>query len=145
MENNAKVYDELERVVLPVMEAFQTDLTKHDMEAINRNLGVPFLHWAGKSSTVICFLPPHDDETFPPAGVTVPYLFGHADRDHLADEMVSMASYFLKPCNSKPELVHHFDGWKLRKIDIHKAHEIARKHREYLHREWKTYRKPVYA
>ena len=130
------VYRELEATVLPSMEAYQTDLTTHDRAAIERNPGVPFLHWTGKSSTVIVFLAEADDDSFPPAGVKVPYLFGTADREHLADEMVSMADYFLKPCNSKPLFVHHFDGERLRRIDIQKAAEIARQHRRKLEREW---------
>lgn len=137
-------YSLLEAAVLPMMTDYQTDLTTHDRAAIEANPGCPFLHWASPSNTVIVFLLPADDPAFPPPGARVPYLFGTADREHLADEVVSMAEYHCKPCNRNPlRLAHYWDGKRLRRLDVGEALRVARVYRAALRHAWD--RKPAYA
>lgn len=128
-------YQQLETAVLPLMTHFQTDLTTHDRNAIEANPAAPFLHYACKMHTVIVFL---DASTYPPAGKYVPYLFGSADRNHLLREVTNVATAYIRPGTETPDLVHHFDGKRLRRIDVDKAIEIAREFTRRIQGEWNS-------
>jgi tRNA 2-selenouridine synthase SelU len=39
------IYNQLEEKVQPLLQAFKTDLTKHDKETIELNPETPFLHY----------------------------------------------------------------------------------------------------
>lgn len=130
------VYETLKEIVLPSMTAYQTDLITHDRASIEQHPECHFLHWASERHTVIVFLPEANDPEFPPAGVSIPHLFGTADREDLADQIVSMAEYHVNPCNGKPLFVHHWDGKRLKRIDVDTALRIARDHRAMLRNAW---------
>lgn len=131
------IYEQLESRVLPLLKAYHRDLIVHDRAAMEKYPGVPFLHWTRECGTHITHLIPL--ELYPPAGVRVPYLFGHADRQHILDEIVRFAQHFVKPLET-PHICHHYDGTKLRQITNEQAVEIAREYYERIDREWRKSR-----
>jgi hypothetical protein len=132
------VYDQLYAIASHHLQAYRDDLEKHDRQALEDYPGVPFLHWTRSSGTHITFLRPADD--YPAPGVRVPYLFGTADRDHLLNEVVSIARYFADPINPQASLVLHYGGKRLQKVSATEALEIARLYREKVKREWRQAR-----
>lgn len=131
------IMDQIRDKVLPVMTAYASDL-EHDLVAIEENPNTPFLHWAGSTFTYIAMLPPA--ENYPAKGVMVPFLFGWADRQKLVGVPLEMANHFAKrhQLDGYVQLVHHFDGRRLREISIKQAVEIARQYRQQVEREWKS-------
>ena len=67
-------------------------------------------------------------ELLPRKGERVPHLFSSATREHLSDEIRTMSAYYSNPINGPCELVHWFDGEKVRKITAEKAAEIGKNH-----------------
>jgi hypothetical protein len=128
------IYTELEKKVLPTLEAYREDLTKHDREIIANNPGTPFLHWSRDYGTHIVMLITADK--YPAKGVTIPFLFGHADRLHLVKSLVDMARYHSNSKNGKHTCLY-FDGCRLRAITNERAVEIAEKYAEKLLSSWK--------
>lgn len=128
------VYKELEKVVLPQMTDYQTDLVKHDRNWIQAHPGVPFLHYSSDTGTH--FIAFHKLEEYPAEGVRVPYLFGHADREHLLNEVVEMAKYFNRE-RYYAKRVYYFDGKKLTKIDHGRAIQLATEYAEDTKRQWR--------
>lgn len=128
------VYKQLRAACLPLMTHFKADLVAHDRRTLRRHGGTPFLHWTRQLGTHLLLLIAHDE--FPPAGQCVPFLFGTADRNHLLDQAVSAARCWTEPCNGTVVAVHYFNGHILRKIDVHKATEIARQYAVKIRREW---------
>ena len=122
----ATVYDELEAACLPLIEVYQDDLLKHDRAALEANEGKPFLHWTHDRGTHITFLLGIGD--LPARGVYVKYLFGMADRWHIAREMKSLAEWHANPNNGGDYLVHYFDGKRLKVVTKQQALQIATEH-----------------
>lgn len=125
------VYDELLESVSPIVEHYRTDLDI-DRQMIDDNPGMPFLHWTSESGTHLVMLHPADHEDFPPKGEWVPYLFGTADRYHILNGVKSYAEC-LKDTH---QLVHYFDGKRLRKIDPAQAVKIASDYVKRVEGEW---------
>jgi hypothetical protein len=131
------VYQELEAKVLPLMQHYQTDLTKHDKALLEQQPNVPFLHWACDSSTFLMLM--IDASEYPKAGEVVPYLFSSADRWHLVNEAVNMASYFVRATNNPERFtVHYYDGKQLSEINVEKALELARQYKERVTKGWRA-------
>jgi len=136
-------YNDLEAAVLPLLEAYEVDLTKHDRKAIEDNAGVPFLHWTRQHGTHIVFMPP--SEGYPKEGERIPYLFGTADRWHIIKDVTVLPEHFLKPRNTPAIAVYHFDGQQLRKITVEKAKDIAYAYRYRIQTQWTSERRPLCA
>ena len=134
------VYDLLYAMADPMLRGYRADLEKHDKEALEANPGVPFLHWTRRNGTHITFLP--DADTYPAVGVSVPYLFGSADRRHVLKEKACNARHFLNPCyedSTRGAIVVHFDGRKLRRITAQRALEIVQEYQRRIDNEWRVY------
>lgn len=58
------IYQQLEKIVLPYLEAYKTDLTNHDLKTITENEGVPFVYGYRKSGTDLVLLPTSIKEWF---------------------------------------------------------------------------------
>jgi hypothetical protein len=129
------VYDELEDRVKPMIKHYLEDLTTHDRNAIEGNPGVPFLHWTREMGTFISHLFAADHESFPQRGEFVPFLFGTADRNHLARVPLDFAEHCHKD-GANYLCVLYFDGKRLREIDCLKAVEIAKQHYRSLLKTW---------
>jgi hypothetical protein len=129
------VYAELESRVSHFIQRHIEDLTTHDREAIEKAPGVPFLHWTRECGTHIAHLFEADHECFPAKGERIPFLFGTADREHIARLPLDFAEYCRK--ESKTHLsVLYFDGKRLKDITCEKAVEIARDHYRKLLNSW---------
>lgn len=128
------VYEELERKVLPKLEDFKTDLTKHDRECIERNPGTPFLHYTRSTGTIMVMLHASDSEAFPAEGEYVPYLFGTADREHILDETWRMAQY----CADRKEDCLYFDGRSLKELSSADSVRIALDYGRKVRNAWRT-------
>lgn len=128
-------YAELERLTLPLIEHYHADLTTHDKREIAANPGTPFLHWTSDFGTHLIFLPPASE--YPKFGETVPYLFGHAGREHVLREKVNMAEHFTKPANSPHKYTcHYFNGFTVRCVSVQRAVEIAKAYSRPIEVEW---------
>jgi hypothetical protein len=127
-------YSELLAKCLPHLEAYHEDLTVHDLAGLTAYPDIPFLHYTRKWGTQLIFLPPHDHPEFPPHNVSVPYLFGEADRWHILKGKVQMAEYPYEGLR----IVHWFDGTTLREIPVTRAITIAREYRTSVEHAWKS-------
>jgi len=129
------IFEELQAACLPLVEAYRDDLVKHDKESIGNRPGVPFIHVTRASGTHICFMPSAAD--YPAPGVYVPYLFGTANRDHVLEQVVTFADYWLRPCAEPVKLVHYFDGRRLRKVSLKDAQELLRDYGRRVRDTWR--------
>jgi hypothetical protein len=94
------LHAELSRRVRPFIEAYHDDLDKHDLNWLNKNPGVPFLHFTRAYGTHLNPLHAADDPRWPAPGVLVPYLFSHASREQILQSNLGGIRY----CASQP---HH--------------------------------------
>ena len=132
------VFEKLCDKCLPLMDDYQTDLTRHDKEALDIFPDVPFLHWTRNSGTDIKFLFDANHKEYPEVGERVKYLFATADRDHLLKSVLDVAVY--KQRNASEQLVvFYFDGKELQKIDTDKAVEIASDYVGDVRDEWRKF------
>lgn len=131
------LYDELYALCTSHLKDYRNDLEKHDREAIERNSGVPFIHWTRERGTHMTFLPPAD--TYPAFGLCVRYLFGTAGRDRILDDKDCSARHALDSYYGGPKgyLVHHFDGQRLRRITPEKALEIIQQYQRKIRDIWR--------
>ena len=108
------IYQQLKGRVLHLLEGYREDLTKHDRNWLEANPDTPFLHATRRLGTDLLELCPADQ--YPAKGELVPYLFGEADREHMARGIVSVAEGICGPCASHRLAYHYFDGKTLYKI-----------------------------
>lgn len=134
------VYKTLFEAVDKTVEAFRDDL-----EVIDRDLIAAldkcdkFLHFAGECGTHMAVLCPADSDYFPAVGKEVPYLFGHADRDHVLNGNVVIVECMLKGKGGHP-LVHYYDGRSLSRVTHEQALRIAKDHQERVRCAWRAER-----
>lgn len=125
-------YHTLKAACLPHITAYHDDLLVHDLRAINEKPGCPFIHLTRDYGTYLTMLIPAAD--YPPQGKEVPYLFGHADRQHILKEVANSIEYGRK---HHPEaLLHHFDGKRLHRISHTQAAAIVEAYQKAIRREW---------
>jgi len=127
-------YKKLEELTLPFIESYVEDLTKHDRTMIEDKPGVPFLHFTGKLGTHMVLLDASDK--YPPAGETVRFLFGWADRHHILAQKGVIVRCM--PDTMRQKLIMHFDGTALRQVSQKKAEEIVDAYMESVRRAWKS-------
>lgn len=120
------IYEQLEAACLPLIRDYQTDLTKHDREAIESNPGIPFLHWTKDSGTWMVHLWPL--EKLPAKGERVPYLFGTATREHVVNEIKTIAELMCKE-RGRIQCCYRFDGQRLLWLTVGEAADAARSYR----------------
>lgn len=132
--NPQNTYAALFAAVQHFVQHYRTDFD-HDLRLITANPGVPFLHWTRTCGTWLTFLQPFDHPYWPAKGVEVPYLFGTATREHIADQIVAAARHSAK--NPETLATHHFDGKTLHKISAARSLDIAEDHRRHLLHHWK--------
>jgi len=135
------VYDELAARSLPLIEHYHEDLTKIDRQWIEDHPGVPFIHATRNYGTYIVELYPADDPFWPPKGEKVPYLFGHADREHILRQAAGTARYIQK--HEHILLVLYYDGQSLREITPEEAVRIAEIYEQVVRWAWAHAREAV--
>lgn len=130
-------FGQLKRLTRPLIEAFEDDLLVHDKAMIEQHKpGTPFLHYTRACGTHMFMLIPADE--YPRKGESVPFLFGYADRDHLLQGVLDcVRSIRRRHETGDPEqVVHHFDGQKLRRIDDRKAVQVAEDYARSVRHTW---------
>lgn len=131
------IYEQVREKSLPLIKAYHDDLIKHDKIELEKNPGVPFLHFTGDTGTYAFFMIPAED--YPAKGEVVPYLFGNAGREHILRQFVETIEY-MKQVN-RQDLILYFDGKKLIEINQEKAEDLAQKYQWRILREWREVEK----
>ena len=104
--------------------------------------GVPFIVVARPTGTDLAVLRPAADPGFPAAGEEVPYLFGRADREKLADAVLAVLEHNEREHRSIPR--HWFASrgrGVVRRVEPETALKEARAWRERLRQAWARERK----
>lgn len=135
------IYEQLKERSLPFIEAYQNDLLEYDKEMLEKNPGVPFLHFTGSTGTYIHFLNAAD--TYPPPGERVLFLFGTATRGTLLDSKITSIQN-MKNVN-RQSLILYFDGVLLKQITQERAERIALDYMAKIRREWDNAKKEIKA
>lgn len=116
----------------PAHQALARDLLVHDRRRIRSAPDEAFIHVTYRNGTNL--LPLITQEKFPAEGVIVPYLFGHADRQHILSQASEMMNYYAD--HHVDGLFHYFDGKRLRTITIPAAKEVVRRYTEAIKNQW---------
>jgi len=103
----------------------------HDQRLITLNPTTRFIHIAKEWGTHIILFT--EIIEYPKAGVTVPYLFGIADRYHLLNEKAKTLKFLL---SQDFELIQYFDGAKIRRISPDQATTYLKKYVESINLVW---------
>lgn len=119
------------------LEAYRDDLMVHDRKNLEKNPGVPFLHWTRPTGTTLALMVGPED--YPAKGEQVPYLFGTADREHILKSVrvVAYASFQ----DSRHLLALHFDGEKLRPVSAKTVGRIIDEYESKVRAAWAAPRK----
>jgi hypothetical protein len=128
------IHQQLVERALPIIEQYQDDLLKHDKDELDRYPGRRFLHFTGNTGTHIVTL--YDLADYPCQDVSVPYLFGTADRWHIAKGITEQVEA-LKQCN-RMDLILYYNGKTLKAIEYHEAKSIAADYRRSIERQFKS-------
>ena len=129
-------YGELVAKCDQLVEAYRDDLLVHDREVLIQAAGTPYLHWSRETGTDLEVLWPHDSEAFPAPGVTVPYLFGTADRDKILRDKQVAADHNHSPMSIPCRLCLYFNGRTLREITTERVVEIVRDYIKSVRYQW---------
>lgn len=132
------VYEQVREKALPIIKAYHDDLIRHDRKAIEESPGISFLHFTGDTGTYIALMVPA--EAYPPKGVSVPYLFGRAERFHILRQYVKTVEC-MKTIN-RQDMILYCNGKRLIEINQERAENLAWKYQWRILNEWeKTERK----
>ena len=129
------VYEELQKMSLPLLEAYETDLVTHDKNWIEVNPGIPFMHYTRATGTHLISFSLAD--SYPPPGTRVKYLFGTADREKILQDKLEMQDLFESPVRIPPKLILHCNGRILTQVTISKARKIVEDYVCAIRSEWK--------
>ena len=133
--NTSKAYAAIFAAADPIVTHWRPDLTKHDRRTIeDAGDGMPFLHFTGDTGTDLMMMPPADHPEWPNVGERVPFIFGHADRDHILHQKI--VSVECMPRINRP-IAHHWDGHRLKRIDMARALDIVNAYAAKVARAWK--------
>ena len=133
------IYQQVKKKALPLINAYHNDLIMHDRRALENNPGVPFLHFTGDTGTYLLFMIPA--EAYPAKGVTVPYLFGKADRGHILRQYLKTIECMKKV--NRQDLILYFNGKRLIEINQERAESITRKYEGRIFGEWRKQEKSL--
>ena len=110
------IYNQLESKVLPLMSAYQTDVTTHDRREIEENAGTPFVHVTREMSSHMFMKP---DKEWLDTNAPQPYLFGRSTpREIEAGNLDLLKTYF-----NDSDTFHISDGHCV--VQVSRAHAIS--------------------
>ena len=132
------LYQELNARCSRFITSYRDDLEKHDRNTLAENPGVPFLHWSRDYGTDLLLF--RGADRFPARGEEVPYLFGHAKREHILDQFKEIAEY--RTLQSCCRLILHYNGRKLAEVTSKHALILVDQYRERIRREWQRAEAP---
>lgn len=128
------VYATIAKKSLKWLNSYKSDLIVHDKKTIENNPNIPFLHFTWNSGTYLMLLRSAQNESWPKKGEWVPYLFGHADREHILNQLIEVMPAIGQNVVS---LIQYYDGKKV--SDIGTMDAASRIIRDYIRRvqvEW---------
>lgn len=126
------VHDQLVELCDTHIQRYRNDLLVHDKSEIERNPGIPFLHWTRESGTSLAMM--HPTHNLPASGEIVPILFGEGGRDILVRNVVEMAEYHNR--DNRISLTLYCDGEKFYVCSPATAYLIAIAYQKHLQVEW---------
>lgn len=115
-------YEQLAELVLPLMTAYQTDVTTHDKQAIKENASVPFVHVTRASSSHIYMKP---DQQWLADNVEQPHLFGRCTPRQITEQALGLITDYF----NDNDVFHYFDG-------TNSVHRITRQSAIRAHQQW---------
>lgn len=131
------VAEQLRRLCDPWVKHFRDDL-EHDRETLKAvPEGTAFIGVARRCGTDLVVLRMASDPAFPPMGKTVPFLFGEADREKIADAVLVVLE--LNEEQHRETRRHWFAHWGkgvVQGVRPEEAMREARAWREGLQRGW---------
>lgn len=131
------VYQELLARVGTTIINYRADLEKHDKEWIADNPGVSFVHATREDGTHLYPLFPADQ--YPPAGASIPYLFGTATREKLVTDILSAVEHLQNHIGVKAW--HYYDGRRLRPMSYGSLLMVVRAYVSGILRQWEEQEK----
>ena len=132
--NHTELHAALVAACDPIVKHYRNDLLVHDLDNIQRwSPDVPFLHFSRQTGTYMVHLIAADQ--YPARGQYVPFLFGHAEREHLLDSAVGLAEHCAKDTQ---HICHYWDGRKLRQVTTAQALTIATEYSNTIRNQWRT-------
>ena len=116
-----EVYETIQVNSLPLMTAYFDDLIKHDKRDILSSDGNRlFLHFTRAMGTGLLFI---DTTGYPLNDTdTIPYLFGHATREHLLKSALDICNHYQTNCR----VIQFYDGNTVHTISHDEAEVIVR-------------------
>lgn len=126
------IYEQVREKALPIIKSFHNDLLVHDKRDIEKNPGIPFLHFTGDTGTYAFFMIPAED--YPAKGKLKPYLFGRADRNHILRQFVKVVDC-MQTVN-RQDLILYYNGKRLIEISQKRAESLAWKYQWRIIDEW---------
>jgi len=117
-----------------IVTHYRDDLLVHDLHHLKKcKDGTPFLHFSRQSGTYMTMLIAADE--YPQKGEYVPYLFGHADREHCLNGVWDI----VECCTTDGSHVcHYYDGRTLKRITQNQARVIASEYAHTIRGQWKS-------
>jgi len=128
-----KIYEQLKQKADPFIKYYRDDLLVHDLNALNKNPGIPFLHFTGETGTHIVFLRPAEDYPEEP----YPYLFGMTTREKEIHDLPEIVAS-MKTRYDREDLALYYNGKQLREVAYPEVTRIAR---DYVYRVVAQWRK----
>lgn len=135
------LHAELSRRVRPFIEHYHDDLDKHDLNWLNENPGVPFLHFTRACGTHLNPLHAADDPRWPAPGLLVPYLFSHATREQILQSNLGGIRYC---AGAAQRCILHFDGRTLTEVGPREALRIGEAYLRTVEEAWARAQRPSY-
>lgn len=129
------IYQTVKELSEPFIQHYHDDLLKHDKKSIEDNIeNTPFLHFTGTMGTHLFFLEPA--HKYPVKDDIVPYLFGHADRNHILDQ-VEVSVKWCRNSN-RQSLILYYDGTRISKVNQDIAESLAEEYVSNMKRKWEN-------
>jgi len=125
--NASQATNEIIEAVDAMVTSYRTDF-KHDVKYAGEIGSIPFLHAAHSTGTHMIAFPPADSDLYPPHGVRVPYLFGHADRKHILKGVLDVVKWLVNERGYVLNgwVMHFYNGLTWKPITADKALQHAR-------------------
>lgn len=128
-----QVFETIKELSEPLIQDYHDDLLVHDKSSIKGNTeNIPFIHFTGTLGTYIFFLEP--SEKYPVKGEIVKYLFGHADREHILEQVFKSVKWCRN--SNRQSLILYYDGTRISKINQDIAESLTKEYVVKIRKEW---------
>lgn len=118
------MYDQVYEKASPIITNYREDLEVHDKNELEGYTG-DFIHMTRPSGTWIILLYPANHAIWPSKGLEVPYLFGHATREHIVE---GLRAYTSEHTLREHKLFLYGHNGKVKEISGKEVSEIVEKY-----------------